>query len=128
DCSRGYRPLAFLSQLLKSPITLTASALGAQTAKYVPSGSCDRCAPSLSKRWPCVPSLKRCRSKGLSSERAITARASRDPGSHGGGCAPSLAASSTRNAARTEPSRAAWWLAAIPDPPGFGAPTKRYRL
>src|SRR2546429_4618127 len=93
DCSRGYRPLAFLSQLLKSPITLTASALGAQTAKYVPSGSCERCAPILSKRWPCVPSLKRCRSKGLSRERAIIAVTPAPPGQGfpAAGCSPSPA-------------------------------------
>jgi hypothetical protein len=39
DCSRGNKPLAVLSQPLKSPITLTESALGAQTANEVPSGS-----------------------------------------------------------------------------------------
>ena len=35
-------------QPLKSPITLTASAFGAQTANQAPSGSFERCAPSFS--------------------------------------------------------------------------------
>ena len=54
------------------PITLMASAFGAQTANEVPSGSVERCAPNLSKRWLWVPSLNRCKSNGLSKERAIT--------------------------------------------------------
>src|SRR3989442_9095378 len=99
DCSRGYRPLAFLSQLLKSPITLIASAFGAQTAKYVPSGSCDGCAPSLSNRCPWVPSLNRCRSNGLISERAIT-RAPPDQEFRAAGCAPSQVEDSIHNEVR----------------------------
>src|ERR1700704_1941406 len=91
DCSCGNKPLAVLSHPLKSPITLTESALGAHTANEVPSGSVDRCAPSLSNRWLCVPSLKRWRSNGLSRERAIK-EASPPPGFHEAECAPSRGA------------------------------------
>src|SRR5579864_8628967 len=94
DVSRTYRPFACLSQPLKSPMTLTESALGAQTAKYVPSGSCEGCAPIFSKRCECVPSLKRCRSKGLSSERATMLMSVESPGQgcHAAECEPSRAA------------------------------------
>src|SRR5690349_17135068 len=49
-------------------MTDTRSALGAQTAKYVPSTPCERMilAPSLSKRRKCVPSLNKYRSWGVS--------------------------------------------------------------
>src|SRR6476661_3990997 len=90
DCSRGCSWLVALSHELKSPITLTESAFGAQTAKVAPSGSAERCAPSFSYRWPCVPSLNRCRSKGVSNEGAIM-RAPSDQGCHEAGCAPNRA-------------------------------------
>src|SRR5688572_16601319 len=56
------------SQPLKSPITLTCLALGAQTAKCTPAtpSSSLRCAPSFSCARCSVPSLNRCRSYSVS--------------------------------------------------------------
>ena len=55
------------SHRLKSPTTLTRSALGAHTAKCTPAiiPQCIGCAPSFSYARSCVPSLIRCRSKSL---------------------------------------------------------------
>ncbi len=48
DCSRGTSLFESRFQPLKSPMTLTQSALGAQTANDVPSGSLEMWAPSFS--------------------------------------------------------------------------------
>src|SRR5215210_5020715 len=60
-------------QLLKSPMTLTLSAFGAHTAKFVPSRPVLRrgCAPNLSySRW-CLPSLNRYRSSFVRTVRGF---------------------------------------------------------
>ena len=60
-CEAGFQPL-------KSPMTLTCSALGAQTAKCTPAlpSTSRRCAPSFSYARCSVPSLNRCRSYSVS--------------------------------------------------------------
>src|SRR5215475_11907994 len=77
DWLRGASRCAVWSQPLKSPITDTAWAFGAHTAKYVrgvPSTAASGCAPSFSNRRRCVPSLKRCRSRSLSSDSSAIGR------------------------------------------------------
>src|SRR5262245_15011101 len=58
------------SHPLKSPMTETASAPGAQTANAVPAGPSCRtmCAPSRSYDRQCLPSPSRCRSRSLSND------------------------------------------------------------
>src|SRR5437867_12924095 len=69
DEPRACSGVASAFQLLKSPITLTASAFGAHTAKNTPvrpSGVVIGCAPNFWYTWACVPSLNRYRSKSVS--------------------------------------------------------------
>src|SRR5919202_2834479 len=68
DDWRGWSGVAAGSQLLKSPMTLTVSAFGAQTENTTPGvpSTVTTCAPSLSWIRTWVPSLNRYRSKSVS--------------------------------------------------------------
>src|SRR2546427_4743442 len=61
EASRGRRGAEEASHRLKSPMTATDAAFGAQTAKYVPGVPLTSigCAPSLSYRRAGFPSVKR---------------------------------------------------------------------
>src|SRR5262245_15903558 len=70
ELSAGVSACAFFCQRLKSPITQTRSALGAQTAKWTPSRPpiTAGCEPSVRQRCVWLPSLKRYRSSAAKSD------------------------------------------------------------
>src|SRR5262245_31463575 len=70
ELSTGASECAYFCQRLKSPITQTRSALGAQTAKWTPSlpPRMVGCEPRQRQRCVWLPSLKRYRSSGVRSD------------------------------------------------------------